>query len=363
MRLKKRILDILKFALFFGVGFVILYLVYQNQNAAFQEQCRIDGVAMEDCSLLKKVLADFRTVRPGWIIALLAAFAISNVSRAARWLLLFHPLGFRPRFSNAFFTTMLMYFANLGLPRVGELIRAGSFARYERIGVEKVIGTVVVERVTDLVSMGLVFGLAFLLEFQRITDLVARLTEGQESILKSPILWALGVLGVASLAAIWFLRRRIQQWSFYKRVENILLGFWQGIQSVGKLRRPGWFIFHSLNIWVMYYLMTYFGFLAFAPTENLGLLAALITFVVGALGIVIPSPGGMGTYHLLVVACLAGLYGIGNGDAFSFANIIFFSINIGSNVLFGIVALIFLPILNRDYHPAPLTTQAAELSD
>jgi uncharacterized membrane protein YbhN (UPF0104 family) len=100
----------------------------------------------------------------------------------------------------------------------------------------------------------------------------------------------------------------------------------------------------------MYFLMTYFCFKAFEPTAHLGALAALLIFVFGSLGMIIPTPGGMGSYHALVIAGLM-LYGINQNDAFSFAMIIFFTINIFGNILFGIIALILLPGYNRHYQP------------
>jgi uncharacterized membrane protein YbhN (UPF0104 family) len=92
--------------------------------------------------------------------------------------------------------------------------------------------------------------------------------------------------------------------------------------------------------------MTWFGFQAFAPTEHLDIRAALTVFAFGTLGMVIPSPGGMGTFHALVIACLTLFYGIKGDDAFSVANIIFFTVSIGFNVVLGLTSLILLPLLN-----------------
>ena len=344
----------LKAALFFGVGFVILYLVYRSQNKAYQAQCALDGVPAESCSLIQKVLEDFASANYFWILMVLVAFTVSNISRSVRWIMLIRPLGYEPRPINAFLTIMLGYFTNLGLPRVGEVIRAGSLANYEKIGVEKTMGTVVVDRMTDMATMLLAVGLAFILEFDKILELIGSLTSGGESktsLLRHPLVIGLAITGLLGLLLLYLFRKQLQKLKIYKKLENLLIGFWEGLKTILKLRSPFWYIFHSLNIWLMYYLMTYFGFLAFAPTAHLGLLPALLIFVIGAFGILVPSPGGMGTYHLLVVAGLTGLYAIGNADAFSFANILFFSIQIGCNVLFGIIALIALPVINRDYHP------------
>jgi len=106
------------------------------------------------------------------------------------------------------------------------------------------------------------------------------------------------------------------------------------------------FILHSVNIWLMYYLMTYFCFLSFALTAELSPVIALVVFVFGGWGIVIPSPGGMGTYHFLATTAL-GFYGISGDDGFSWSNISFFTIQLGCNVSVGLLALLLLPMINR----------------
>ena len=356
--MKKSLRNLLQLILFLGVGIGILWLVYQSQDKAWQEQCALDGVPAEECSLIGKIVQDFASAKYFWLLLVLVAFTISNISRAIRWRMLIRPLGYSTKLLNGFFTIMLGYFANLGFPRIGEIIRAGTFARYEGISLEKVVGTVVVDRVADVLTFAAVVALAFALEFDRILELISSLRADAAAQEGTPWwLWLLAGLAVAGILALiltlvfW---NRLKNLKFIVRIREIAFGFWEGIKAIRKLDRPGWFIFHSLNIWFMYYLMTYLGFQAFVPTEDLGLLAALMVFAIGAFGMVIPSPGGMGTYHLLVTACLVSMYGLQSADAFSFANILFFSIQLGCNILLGLLALVVLPILNRNYKPAAL---------
>jgi len=353
MVLKKQLLNFLKFLLFLGIGVTILYLVYRSQNAAYQEECALRGIPAEDCSLLHKVWNDFHSVNYFWILMVFVVYALSNVSRAIRWNMLLRTLGYQPRFSNALLTTIVGYFANLGLPRMGEVVRAGMMARYEKMPVEKVIGTVFVDRVVDVISILFMTGLALLLDFDKIlafaneyVDLSGRLGGS------GAVLGLLALIGVVMLGLFYVLRKQLMQIALVKKIVDIFKGFGQGIQTIRKVERPWLFILHSLNIWVMYFLMNYFCLLSFAPTADLPMLAALTTFVFGAWGIVIPSPGGMGTYHFLVQLAL-GFYGVSGDDGFSFANIAFFSIQLGCNVFWGILALLFLPNINRNYQPAP----------
>lgn len=340
----------MKFLLFLSLGVGILYLVYRHQNKAFQEECGLKGIPMEDCSLLAKVVDDFAGADYFWILMVLAAFTVSNVSRAIRWNMLLRPLGFRPRLINAFLTTVIGYFANLGLPRIGEVVRAGTMAQNERIPVEKVMGTIVVDRIFDVLSILIVTALAFLLQFKTIWTFVeenVRLGERAAA----GVIFLYMFAAFTMVGALFFLfRKRISQSRLFQKIVEIAKGFWQGILTVRRLERPWLFLLHSINIWLMYYLMTYLCFFAFQPTAHLGPMAALVVFVFGGWGVVIPSPGGMGTYHFLAQTALQ-MYGVSGDDGFSWANISFFSIQLGCNVLIGILALIFLPAINRNYFP------------
>ncbi len=341
--------------LFLTLGSLILWLVYRHQAQAYEAQCALEGIPLEQCSLMQKIATDFRHVHYGWIGLVLFAFLISNLSRYLRWQMLLEPMGYRINPLNGFFSIMLGYFANLGFPRIGEVVRAGTLARYERIPVERVMGTIVVDRALDFVSLFFVLVLAFALEFDTIFQFLrthvawpaAQATASQAT------WWWIGLLGLAATGIVaWRRRRRLLQWPLVQKVATLAKGFGDGIKSIEQVQRPFWLIVHSLNIWLMYYLMTWLAFFSFDPTSHLPPVAALLVFVFGSLGIVVPSPGGMGSYHAMVIAALA-LYEVSGNDAFSFANILFFSINIGCNVLFGLLALLFLPLINKTSQNRP----------
>lgn len=357
--MNKPLLNFLKFLLFLGVGLGILYFVYLKYNAAYLEQCKLDGVPEAECDLIKKIITDFKNANFLWIFIVLIAFMISNWSRAARWNMLIRPMGYQPKLSNSFFTIMIGYFANLGLPRIGEVVRAATMSKYEKIPVEKLVGTIVVGRTVDVICFALAVGLAFLLEFKNITNF---LSENQgaganDGSGPSPILIAIGVAAVVGAILFFVFKKQIVQTKLYQKILNTLKGLWEGIQTVRKLDKPWLFVVHSLNIWVMYFLMTYLCFFAFDPTSILTPLQGLVTFVFGAFGILVPSPGGMGTYHFFTSEALM-MYDIPSGDAFSFANILFFSVQLGCNVLGGILSLILLPIVNKGYEPSALKTNS-----
>ncbi len=345
--------NFLKFLIFFSVGGLILFYLYRSQAADFAEQCVIDGIPPEDCDFLGKIIDDFKSVNVGWLLIVIAMYMASNVSRAARWMMMFKPLGHKVKFLNALSTLMIGYLANLAVPRVGEVVRPIAFARYEKVGVEKVVGTIVAERALDVLMLLLFIGLALLLEYDTLWGFIQEnqgLMDKIMPIISSPLFYIAivlaGVGGVFFLRSSWFRNSKLGV-----KIFSLLGGFMEGIKSVFKLEKPFIFIAHTVFIWVMYLMMTRVCFYAFEPTSALSLTAGIMIFVLGTLGIVFPSPGGLGTYHALLMAGLA-IYGIDQTDAFSFANIIFFTIQLFCNVFFGVLAYVLLPLINKNYEGA-----------
>jgi len=259
-----------------------------------------------------------------------------------RWGMLLDNLGKPVRRSVIFISVILTYLFNLLFPRLGEIVKAGIINQYEDIPMEKVIGTVFVDRLMDVISLAIVMGIAMIFEFETLKNFLQSQPENGEVVEAGiPWLWIIFGLGVAFLASLFIFRKRLQSSKLYGKFQGIINGFVEGIQTVKNLKRPGWFIFHSINVWVMYYFMTYLCFFAFVPTEHLGPKAGLTVYAFSALGVLIPSPGGMGTVHWLAIQALA-LYGINQIDGLSFANILFFSIQIFYNIGLGLICLLLL---------------------
>lgn len=338
----------LQFLLFFGLGITILSLVFRSQNAAFQAQCRLDGIPEAQCSLWDKLSHDFSSVHIGWMLAVVVAFTVSNLLRALRWQQQFEPLGYHIRTVNGFLAILVGYFANLGFPRIGEVVRAGTLARYEKLPLEKSVGTLVIDRLMDFICLGIVLALAFLFEGERLVAFVTgnRHGDAQGGILQNKwVIMGLTAMAVFALIA-WFTKEKWIKMPIFQKILGIVAGFREGLASVFKLKSPGLFIAYSLGIWVMFFLQCWFNLKAFGPTAHLGAGAALMIFVFGTLGFVIPSPGGMGTFHWLCIQAL-GIYAVAPSDAFSYAMIAFFAIQIFYNIVAGILSLILLPLLNK----------------
>ena len=325
-----------------------MYLLYRSQNKAYQAQCALDGIPTEECSLIHKVLTDFANANYFWLLMVILLFMVSNLSRTARWHMLIRPLGYQPRFVNGLGAIMIGYFANLGIPRIGEVARAGVLARYEKIEVEKVMGTIVVDRIIDVLSILIVTALALILQYRQIWDAVRDLLD-LSTLVKLGVFGAIGL--ILAVLLFFLFRKKLEKTRIYQKVVGILRGFVEGLATVRQLDRPWLFLLHSVNIWLMYYLLNYVCFFAFEPTSNLSPLVGLVTFVFGGWGIVIPTPGGMGSYHFLVQVAL-GIYGVSSPDSFSYAMIAFITVQIGASAIFGLISLLVLPFLNQGYEPA-----------
>lgn len=358
--MKKIVVNILQFLLSLSIGSTILYFVYQHQSKAYTSDCMNEGNPASACNLMDKLFDDFQHTNFWWIGLVMLAFLVSNYSRTVKWMILLKPLGYKPRFVNGYLSILVAYFANIFIPRIGEVARAGIFSKYEKIPVEKVMGTIVVDRVIDVLCLLLAFCLALFFEFDKLWGYIEQ-NSGQSQGGGRTKWVVLGILAFVSIV-IYLLRKKLAKTAIFQKIMTLVHGFWEGILTVGKLERPWLFIFHSLNIWFLYFLMTWLGFKAFGPTSHLDLRAALTVFAFGTLGMVIPSPGGMGTFQGLVTGVLTLFYGIKGEDAFSVANIIFFLIQIGLNSVAGLFAFVLLPLLNKNYEPESAREQVREVS-
>lgn len=341
----KKAKNIIQTTSFLALGVIILYLVYSQESTKYSAQCMAEGGTPGTCSLHQKIWQDFQSVKIFWLVCVLLVYFISNVFRASRWKMLIEALGYEVKWSNAFWTTMLGYFTNLGLPRSGEFIRAASFARYEKLPTEKVMGTVVVDRIIDVLSLGVVFILGLVFSFDLLVDFLS----ANAQIPAKKLLWV-SIGGVVGAVVVWWLLRTSSRSNnpLLSRLNAILRGLGDGIGTVVRLENTNLFLLHSLIIWVMYYLMMYLMFFAFAPTAHLGPVAALVVFIFGSIGMVVPSPGGVGTYQYMVMTGLT-IYGLSTADGLSFSFIIFFAVNIFINIAFGLASLVILPYSNAGY--------------
>jgi uncharacterized membrane protein YbhN (UPF0104 family) len=317
--------------LFFIATAFLFWLVYRDQDPA---------------ELLKMLRDD---VNYFWIVVAIVLGVLSHVSRAARWQLLARSMGYRMTFSNSFMGVMIGYFANLAIPRMGELTRCGVVSKYERVPFSKLLGTVVIERVFDVLVLLALTLVVVATQFSRLhlfLETHAGVRERLAGILSSGWAWGGGVALLLALVALVVLARR---GIFPARVRSFLSGIKEGLLAVRAVPRKGLFIFHTLFIWLMYYLMLYVCFFSFEFTSHLGPMAGLTVFVLSSYGMVAPVQGGMGAWHFMVIAALM-LY-LPSGEGVESLTKAFALLTHGTMtviyILLGVLCLLYLPVYNR----------------
>jgi uncharacterized protein (TIRG00374 family) len=278
-----------------------------------------------------------------WVLGSAAFSVAALISRGYRWKLLIEPLGYSPSLKKTTYSLMVGYLANLGLPRLGELTRCGSLSKAESIPFSPLLGTVIAERLVDLISLFTCLLLLLIIERNRFG------TEFRSTIL-NPIIepiarhkWLalLLVIGVAGVFVVYrhFQSRQKGAGSFWSK---LVIDLVTGLRSITNLRRPWLFVFHSVLIWVLYFLGVYFCFLALPYTAGLGYRAALFALVAGGFGMSAPVQGGIGAYHLLVSKGLM-LYGLSQQDGLAFATLVH-SLQLLLVLIFGTASLILLSL-------------------
>jgi glycosyltransferase 2 family protein len=300
---------------------------------------------------LAAMWAKFENANHSWLILVTIFTIIAAWSRAARWNMLLEPVGYRPSAFDSTVAVFTGYFANQLIPRAGEVTRCGTLNRLERVPVNVSFGTVVAERVFDVVTLLILIAAAFVLEFGRLSDFFMslfgdKLGLGQSGD-SSKMFWLVGV-GVVGLglvaAAWWYYRKNVAQLrknALFVKIEGFVLGLIDGLLSVRKLRSPGGFLFHTVLIWTMYFLSSYVSFFVLSESSGLSPLAGLTVLIMGGLGMSAPVQGGIGPYHILVSSALV-LYGLSEADGLALATYIHGTQMILMLILGGISFLIAL---------------------
>ena len=295
------------------------------------------------------ILASIKNVNFYWIFLSLFFGLLSHISRTIRWNLLIESLGKKPRTINTFLAVMVGYFANLALPRMGEISRCGIISRYEDISFSKLVGTVVLERVLDIIMLLVFLLIALSTQFHIISGFFSRnpqVGENLSNIFASA--YTLYVL-IGLTVIIWILRKRFRDTVVFKKVDQTLKSFMDGFRTIKKIDNKWPFVLHTVFIWIMYYLMTYICFFSFGFTSNLPALAGLTVFVMSAFGMVAPVQGGFGAWHFMVIGTLlVYLPGVANIENMSksFALVVH-GAQTAMIIIVGALSVIALPIANR----------------
>jgi uncharacterized protein (TIRG00374 family) len=280
-----------------------------------------------------------------WVIFAMVLGLFSHYSRAIRWKLLIESTGENPSTVNTFLAVMVGYISNLAVPRMGEIMRCGVLSKHEGISFVKLVGTVVLERAVDMIVL-FVFTLVSLVTqfavFSRFFAAHPEILNNIEKLYSNRFFYlAVLFLFLAGIIILLILKKK----SGYEKTIVFFNNFLQGILSIKQMDKKWEFIFHSILIWALYFLMIYVCFFAFDFTSHLGPFAGLFIFVLGSYGIVAPVQGGFGPWHFMTIAALM-MYGVPETPSATFALVVHSSITFVL-IVGGFFALIALPIVNR----------------
>lgn len=274
------------------------------------------GLALQDLDFAK-VKTSLSRANYLWILGAVLVSILAYGFRAVRWNLLLEPMGYQIRNSNAFWTIAFGYMMNLTIPRSGEVARATALFGVEKIPVEKSIATIVIERVVDLCFMLLFLLLTFVFNAPVLHFFFNKLRnyqpDGQKTqpILNNPLLdntsepvyLGVKILGVILLlGSVIFLFVKLRQ-----KIFSFILGILEGLFSIFKMKRRGLFVLYSVGIWTCYFLSAYFGGLALEETAFLTISDVFLIITAGTLGMMVPTSGGAGTFHIAVKLAIAGI--------------------------------------------------------
>ncbi|MCF6332936.1 MAG: flippase-like domain-containing protein [Draconibacterium sp.] len=325
--MKKIVLKILKFLAFFSLGAFIFWFIYKDLD--------IDRIK----SVLKNEVKYF------WVVVSLVIGLLSHISRTLRWGLMIEPIGHKPRFINTFLAVMIGYLMNMAFPRMGEISRCGVLSKHEKISFTKLIGTVVAERLVDMISLLILLGVVVFSQFGKMLNFIKQNPEFKEKIyavFTSPYLI---VAVIVFIILFLVFRKAFKHTVIFRKIIDILKNFKEGFISIQSIKKKGWFYFHSIFIWTMYFLMLYSIFFAFDFTRNLGPIAGLTVFVLASFGMVAPVQGGFGAYHFMASEALA-LYGVAKINGGIFALVAHESMT-AMIIVIGIISLLVLPFINQ----------------
>jgi uncharacterized protein (TIRG00374 family) len=268
---------------------------------------------------------------------------LSHLVRAERWRLMLRPIGYSVSLLSGFYSVMVGYFINLAIPRGGEVSRCLNMFRLEKVPLETSAGTVVAERLIDVVFLLGFIATSFLIEYEKLIELLSGFLEKREEAQVAtdafPTMWlAIGLLLVLVLVAFVLIKSG-KLAKIMPKLNEVWGNLKKGLFSVFTLEKKGLFLVYSLTIWVLYFLMAWLCMLAFPETKKLGLDAALSIFTLGSIAMAMPLPGGTGSYHVLVPAGLTLLYGLNPDKALAFT-IVFHAWQTVVIIAFGLLSMI-----------------------
>jgi hypothetical protein len=294
--------------------------------------------------------ADYFIVTLSAVISILA-----HVVRAWRWNSMLRPLGHSITFKNSFAAVMIGYVVNYAVPRGGEISRCGIAARYEKVPFAAALGTVITERIVDLLMLLVLFFITLAVQFSELTALTHQYVFdplAQKFSSNKNLLYIAVAAVVLLVLGIIVLRKKIKA-MLTGKMGAMLKNFGDGLKSVKDVKSPALFIVQSFLIWFLYFFSLYVCFWCFDETKELGLKPALSVLLFGTIGVAV-SPGGVGAYQIIATQVLL-FYGVSSSISISFPWIVWGAQFIAI-IIIGALCFLLLPLLNRSTDGLPQNT-------
>lgn len=268
--------------------------------------------------------------------------------RALRWKLLIDPLGYKPSTTNTVFAVFIGYLANQAVPRLGEVLKCTILARYEKVPADKLIGTIILERVIDAITLLVVFGITIILQPDLYSQLIDTIfyssAPGAKKHIPAYIILSFLIALIIISLSVWMIIKKKRLIDLKLLLKRIWLSIWQGVSAIKHLKKRKTFILLTLGIWIAYLSGGYLGFMAFRETTIYGINEAFAVLSAGSIGMIV-TPGGIGAYAYLIQKTME-VYGLNSGIALAFGWILWLAqttvILIG-----GLISFVSIPYYNR----------------
>lgn len=327
----KRIINLVKIILPLGLGILLVWYFVKD-------------LSEEDKS---QIMNSFSRANYGWILFSLVFAVFSHLSRAYRWSYTLKPLGYKPKFWNNFFAVMIAYLVNLAVPRLGEFTRCGVMTKYEKIPFEKLLGTVIAERIADLIMLVIISISVVFIQIDIIGGMVAEIIASIQAKFSLGFVIAMaGSLVIGSGVLVFLFFNKSFQNPLIIKIREFVYGLFEGVISILKMKDKWAFLGHTLFIWVMYVFMFYICFFSLSETSNVPFGGILTGFVLGGFTIVLTN-GGIGAYPLAIQAVLM-LYDVDKNTGGAFGWIIWVAQT--ALILFlGALSFVLMPVYNKRF--------------
>lgn len=289
-------MKIIKPLFFLSIGMLLMFYAFKNQN-------------------ILELIERLKNVELKWVFVSMIFGAIAIISRGLRWTFMIQSLGYKSSAINSVSAVAIGYLSNIIVPRAGEITRCTTITKVEKTPFDKLFGTIILERIIDLLILCLMIGLTFIFQFNNISNFFNNVLSSKES--NSILIVILSII-LSCIIISYLFKNQIKKSALFLKLAKALDGLKEGLTSYNSISNKSAFWIHTVIIWLMYILMTYVCFFAIEETKHLDIGDGFYMLVIGGLGMIVPTQGGIGSYHMAAKIGLITL-GISAQPALMFA--------------------------------------------